>query len=205
MKITPTPELVEKFSKTLCKHYGTKIIYTDNWIGRLYKKIVAVPVINKAMKKANAGDPSEWLEDRVFTAGKYIVLNEKVGSGINQRELYEEIKTLIHENVHKIQQDREGVLDFYIKYFEDQSLQGAFELEAIKTEMYMNIWNDLPIGTVNYHLNSLKNIYGFNKKTLAILKQAIQIILNEYNKYGSEVLSSEITDYATELLLKYNK
>jgi len=205
MRVTPDKVLAKKVIKDLCNYYGTKIVYTDTWIGRLYEKVIQISVINRACKKANAGDPKDWLKDRIITAGPYILMNERLSQTNNARKLFSEVVLAAHENTHKEQQDEEGVLDFYVKYFREIDLRVVFELEAIRTEMYLTIWNELPIGTADYYTDKLSRIYGFDKKTLAIINQAVERMIRSYEKHGINVLKTHVGAYTATLLEKYNK
>lgn len=201
MNFKPTKKQTKQFYKLMAKKYGAKVIYTGGIIGKVYKRIVAMPLIKKACKQAKAGDPAKWLEDRIITAGKYILMNEKIGSN-KVTTNWEQIKILIHECMHVAQQAEDGTLPFYVKYVRSSGLRANFELEAIKTELYMEAWNERPLPSANEIANKLSRIYGFDKDTLQIIKTSAKVILKEFNKNGKSVLSSSVTRNAVSILNK---
>lgn len=193
MKWNPTQKEAKKFHKLICKHYDTKYIYTGSWIGKLYKRFVAVPIIHKACEYANAGDPNKWLEDRIITLGEYILMDTIFGKSTNAKKLFDEILISGHEHTHVCQEDVEGLLDFEVKYISKPGIRARFEIEAIKTEMYLTAWNDLSLETPAYYVNKLKRIYAFTEKDINSIRTAIEKIIKEYNKYGIDILSTSVT------------
>ena len=199
MKFKPTKKQTKQFYKLMSDRYDVKIIYTGGPIGCMYKKFAVIPVINKALKETGAGGrPEEWLEDRIITAGRYILMNDKPGTD-NHYINWNQIKILTHECMHKDQQDRIGTVPFYYKYIGSKIAEANFELEAVTTELYMDLWNEIPLPSPKEATEKLSRIYGFDEGVLNYIEERFKTIIN--NGFNNpHTLYSNVTGSAVEIL-----
>lgn len=200
MFVKPNSRQTKLIYKKACKKFNAKTIYTGSWIGRLYKRIVAIPLIRKACLRANSGDPDKWLEERIVTVGKYIFINFIPGQTNDFRINWEEIKILGHELTHVIRQRKKGKLVWYTKYIKSEGLRAEEEIIATEVEIYLDAQNKYPIHSASYYAKKLSRIYDFNLKTLDSIRGIFAIKLNEYDKHGSKILENKASRYIWEEL-----
>lgn len=204
MKYNPTPEEVKKFWKLISIKYDTKVIYTGGTIGKIYKKVVMVPIVKKALKKyvpEGTGEPSEWI-DRVITGGKYIAVNFKIGSTSKKApSLWEQMQICVHEHTHKKDIDIDGLDVFYHDYYKSPGIRANYEISARKGEIALDIWNGVSIASPEDYVRSFRNGYGFTPANIRAMKQNFQTLVQILKKTENRaILDNPVAEYGIKII-----
>lgn len=195
MKFNPNQEEVKLFWSRMCKRFNTKTIYTGGTVGKIYTKCVSLPVLNKVYKKIpeGLGEPKDWLNDRFITINRIL---HPVPIGDKEITPWRWIELCAHELTHKKQQISEGLYDFFYKYIKVEGFRASWEIEALKTEMALNVWNKNNLKTATQYVTPFRIGYNFSNKALEGLRTSIEVILTSYKKCGPQALNTTVSQAA---------
>jgi hypothetical protein len=185
-----TPQLVKDFWAFMSKETGSDIIQkADSELMKLVAWFLDV---------VNIQEDEQFMKDFTTTLHNNIYIPFEIGVG-SPAELWQQMKTCVHEHQHIEQGERDGWLTFGGRYLTSPSYRANYEAEAYGCDMELEYWRNPPgFDAATYGKNRVKSLknYGCSAEDIEQAQQTIAIRAQVLEQGGVE-------NKMTQLALKW--